>query len=200
MDSSKTPIIIGSVVLVILVIVGLGFYFVAGDEEVEVPEEVTSEKTVTFEGKDQVFNVKENKFTYKDAIAVCKAHGARLASLREVIEAYKNGANWCNYGWSKGQLALYPTQKEVWEKLQGDKNRRTECGLPGVNGGYFADDQYLFGANCYGQKPNPKEGEILRDTDLIDPVEKRANLYESQLYNIKIAPFSRSKWSQHSRE
>ena len=33
--------------------------------------------------------------------------------LYPIIEAYKKGAEWCNYGWTQGQLATYPTQKNL---------------------------------------------------------------------------------------
>ena len=75
-----------------------------------------------------------------------------LANINEVIDSFKKGANWCSYGWSEGQMALFPTQKDFWEKLQGDSMRKHECGVPGVNGGYFENKNYHFGANCYGEK------------------------------------------------
>ena len=31
---------------------------------------------------------------------------------------HKKGANWCNYGWSANSMALYPTQKDYYNKLQ----------------------------------------------------------------------------------
>ena len=77
-------------------------------------------------GEKEVFNIRDNVFTYNDAKAVCAAHGARLASLDEVVKAYKNGANWCSYGWSKDQLALYPIQKEYWAQLQSHGNMNGE--------------------------------------------------------------------------
>ena len=66
--------------------------------------------------KEQVFHVPENKYSYDDAGAICKAYGSRLATYDEVDQAFNKGADWCSYGWSAGQMALYPTQKEKWEK------------------------------------------------------------------------------------
>ena len=60
----------------------------------------------------EVFHIPNNKYTYKDAKAVCKAYGARLANYDEVENAYNKGGEWCSYGWSKNQLALFPTQKK----------------------------------------------------------------------------------------
>ena len=33
----------------------------------------------------------------------------------------RNGANWCSYGWSDGQLALI--LKDFWAKLQSDPEK-----------------------------------------------------------------------------
>jgi hypothetical protein len=148
-------------------------------------------------GKDQVFHLRDNVFNYEDAQAACKSHNARLANLEEVIDAYKDGGNWCSYGWSEGQLALYPTQKDFWEKLQNNNNTKYQCGVPGVNGGYFANSEYHFGANCYGSKPNEScNNEELRkrDTDRFDPVDLKAAKYKHNL--PKVAPFNESRWSQ----
>ena len=77
--------------------------------------ETAEESEVDYSGynndRKQVFNVSENDYTYEEARAVCKAYGGDLATLEQMIEAHKKGANWCNYGWSDGQMALYPTQK-----------------------------------------------------------------------------------------
>ena len=66
----------------------------------------------------QVFHIPDNTLTYKDAEALCKAYGADLATYDQVENSYKKGGEWCSYGWSKNQLALFPTQKETYEKLQ----------------------------------------------------------------------------------
>jgi len=66
----------------------------------------------------QVFNVSRNVYTYHDAAAVCAALDSELATYDQVQSAYKQGADWCNYGWVQGQMAVYPTQKETYEKLQ----------------------------------------------------------------------------------
>jgi hypothetical protein len=113
----------------------------------------------------EVFNVSKNIYTYDDASSVCKALDSELATFDQVQKAYDNGGDWCNYGWTKGQMALYPTQQSTWKKLQkAPKEYRNECGHPGINGGYF-DNKYLkFGVNCYGYKPGIKEN----DRELLD--------------------------------
>ena len=82
---------------------------------------------------------------------MCEALDSRLATEDEVKEAYQNGADWCNYGWSQGQKALYPTQQTTHDSLDGYEND-IQCGDVGVNGGYF-DSNLEFGVNCYGYKP-----------------------------------------------
>ena len=110
--------------------------------------------------RQQVFNLPSNEYTYNEARAACKAHGGDLATLEQMIEAHKRGADWCNYGWSENQMALYPTQVESYNELQKDPKRAGECGTPGVNGGYFENPEFKFGANCYAVKPAPKNDEI----------------------------------------
>lgn len=103
--------------------------------------------------KKEVFNISNNLYTYEDAKAVCKAMGAELANYDQVEEAYNSGAEWTTYGWSEGQHAYFPTQKETWNKLQKVKGHEHDLGRPGVNGGYFANPNVRFGVNCYGVKP-----------------------------------------------
>jgi heme/copper-type cytochrome/quinol oxidase subunit 2 len=53
----------------------------------------------------QVFNVPGNYYTYDSAKALCKAYGSNLATYQQVENSYENGGEWCNYGWSEGQMA-----------------------------------------------------------------------------------------------
>ena len=85
---------------------------------------------------------------------VCAAFDASLATYDQVENAYNAGAEWCNYGWSDGQMAFFPTQKDTWDKLQENPNTKQICGRPGVNGGYMKNPYIRFGANCYGIKPD----------------------------------------------
>lgn len=147
----------------------------------------------------QVFNVSENEYSYEQARAVCKAHGGDLATLEQMIEAHKRGANWCNYGWSEGQMALYPTQVKAYNELEKDPKRAGECGKPGVNGGYFENPNLKFGANCYAVKPAPKDDEVHKDLPdySLDPLAKDIAMYEENLDDISISPFSDNKWSYY---
>jgi hypothetical protein len=145
----------------------------------------------------EVFHVYQNQFTYADAPAVCAAYGAEMATLEQIIDAYNHGAEWCGYGWSAGGFALYPTQKATWEALQGevDQSKRTACGRPGVNGGYF-DPTTKFGVNCYGFKPTggikpplPPPGSD--PTAFANAVAR----FKKMLNSFTVDPYSRVEWS-----
>jgi len=147
----------------------------------------------------QVFNVSENIYTYDDAEAVCKAFGSELATYEQLVDSYKNGADWCNYGWSKGQMALYPTQYKTWLKMQeNDPDRRDVCGLPGINGGYFDNKHLMFGVNCYGVKPVPRDHERTRRKNLSDKdikLGRKIADIRSKQNEITLLPFNEDKWS-----
>jgi hypothetical protein len=119
--------------------------------------------------KGEVFNIRNNLYTYDEAREVCSIYGAKLATYDQIEKAYNKGAEWCNYGWSEGQMALFPTQKETWHKMQqgrsacGTKNGKggpnNSCGRPGINGGVIKNPNIRFGVNCYGKKPPPTDAE-----------------------------------------
>lgn len=148
----------------------------------------------------EVFHIRDNIFTYDQAKAICAAHNSRLATIEEMIDAYRKGANWCSYGWSDGQLALYPTQKDFWAKLQSDPYRKNECGKPGVNGGYFENKAYHFGANCFGKKPAPKPNEKDKQKYIgksrLTGMERQISEYQNTKGEFEVAPFSNDSWSQ----
>lgn len=149
----------------------------------------------------EVFHVSDSLFTYDDAPAVCAAYGGTLATLEQVIDAYNKGAEWCSYGWSVGGMALYPTQKATWDELQReiDPAKRTRCGRPGVNGGYF-DPMNLFGVNCYGFKP-PGNVTFPVPAPGVDRTAFNAavNEYKNQLKSFNVNPWSRQRWNYGSQ-
>jgi len=158
--------------------------------------------TVAKEPLKQVFNVSQNRFTYKEAPAVCKALGAELATLEQLADGYRKGADWCNYGWTEGQMAFYPTQKKTWEKLQKNSTleRRNMCGKPQLNGGYFDNPNLRFGVNCYGIKPSPKGRERIKSTFMSDAdaeLQTMIDRFKKDLDNelITLGPFNHDDWS-----
>jgi hypothetical protein len=145
----------------------------------------------------EVFHINESQFTYADAPAVCAAYGAQLATLEQVIDAYNHGAEWCSYGWSAGGFALYPTQRGTWQALQGEPNtvRRTACGRPGVNGGYF-DPNTKYGVNCFGFKPTGKAELPLPPPGTDDKAFRAAVAkFRKMLASFNLVPYSRTEWS-----
>jgi hypothetical protein len=154
-------------------------------------------------GGKQVFNVSRNIYTYHDAAAVCSALDSDLATYEQVKDAYKQGADWCNYGWVQGQMAVYPTQKDTYENLQkGRPQYHNACGRPGVNGGYFDNPELLFGVNCFGVRPaknamdelNTSEVSLPPSTEEIE-FEKQVQKFRDQLDDTTVLPFNKNSWS-----
>jgi hypothetical protein len=162
------------------------------------PNTTTSNNTQTQE----VYNVPGNYYTYDDANAVCKAFGGRLAKYKEVEDAYNNGGEWCNYGWSDEQMALFPTQQGTYDALQKKKGSEHNCGRPGINGGYLANPNIKFGANCYGVKPqiNSQEQQNMINVSSLpltqDDInfQKKVDYWKGQIDNIMLAPFNYNEW------
>lgn len=154
--------------------------------------------------KKQVFNVPGNHYTYENAKAMCNAYGAELATYEQIEKAYNKGAEWCNYGWSANQLALFPTQKSTYAKLQTIKGHENDCGRPGINGGYIANPNAKFGINCYGYKPRMTEEEedlmanqtIYPKTEKDIAMENRVNYWKDKLTEILVSPFNHNTWSK----
>lgn len=147
--------------------------------------------------KKEVFNVANNLYTYEEAQSICDTYGARLATYDEIETSYADGGEWCNYGWSDGQMALFPTQKETWNKLQLTKTHKHDCGRPGINGGYIANPYVKFGVNCYGVKP--KQGANDKRTTL--NLSENASVTEdtslnSLLKNATLNSFNYNRWSE----
>ena len=152
---------------------------------------------------EEVFHIPGNKYTYKQANAVCKAFDSELANYSQIEDAYNNGGEWCSYGWSADQMALFPTQKVTWQKLQtkGKCGTNSDCGRPGVNGGYMANKNVRFGVNCYGIKPD--ETDKLKSIKNPFPkskdereVERLAQKYKKQINKLKLSPFNQENWKQ----
>ena len=154
--------------------------------------------------KEEVFHIPGNDYVYEDAKALCGAYNARLATYNEVEDAYNKGGEWCSYGWSEDQLALYPTQKETYEKLQEIEGHENDCGRPGVNGGYISNKGVRFGVNCFGAKPKitALEREIMNNAEKYPKTindlaeEKRTNYWKDHIKNIILSPFNSNTWSK----
>jgi len=153
---------------------------------------------------EQVFNIPGNYYGYEDAKTLCSAYGARLANYQEVEDTYNKGGEWCNYGWSEGQMALFPTQTNTFNNLQKIEGHEHDCGRPGVNGGYMANPHLKFGVNCYGYKPkiNEDEEQLMQvntaypktEKDIL--FEKRVDYWKTKISDILVSPFNYNTWSK----
>ena len=152
----------------------------------------------------QVFNIPGNYYGYDDAKALCTAYGADLATYQQVENAYKNGAEWCNYGWSDGQMALFPTQQQTFNNLQTIPGHEHDCGRPGINGGYIANPNVKFGVNCYGNKPKitQEEEELMKTSSpypqtMQDVVfQKKVDYWKNKISEVLVSPFNYNMWGE----
>ncbi|MDC0142065.1 hypothetical protein OAI84_00545, partial [bacterium] len=152
----------------------------------------------------QVFHIPVNKYTYNDARALCGSYGGRLATYNEIEKAYKRGGEWCSYGWSHNQLALFPTQKNTYNKLQKIKGHKHDCGRAGINGGFIANPNAKFGVNCYAPKPvmDKREQQYMESLNTYPlgyeekEFKKKVNFYRKHRDKILVAPFNKNSWSQ----
>ena len=151
----------------------------------------------------EVFNVSKNDFTYYDAAPLCKALGAELATYDQVKSAWQKGADWCNYGWVKGQMAVYPTQQGTYDELQqGPADQRLACGRPGLNGGFFDNPEMKFGVTCYGPKPRQSDHDATEVTKgATRPMtadglefEKKVQRFAEAADTMGVLPFNKDKW------
>ena len=152
----------------------------------------------------EVYHISGNNYSYNQAKAVCKAFDADLANYQQIEDAYEKGANWCSYGWSADQLALFPTNMKIWKKLQKEGSNPNACGRPGINGGYIANSNVKFGANCYGNKPfiTNQEKHLMKTSSLIPETRKDkefnnlVNFYKNHLKEKLVAPFNKENWNE----
>jgi len=156
--------------------------------------------------KKQVFHIPSNVYDYDNAKALCQAYDAQLATIDQMEEAYKSGAEWCSYGWSDKQMILYPTQKATWETLQKstDPAKKNSCGRPGINGGFMSDTSLKVGVNCYGAKPDMNQPssklmaslQTVESGKMLNPQhEAKVKEMRSKIKDIVIAPFNKTAWS-----
>ncbi len=170
-------------------------------DEDDIPEPASLPKSRV---KKQVFNVPGNHYTYENAKAMCSAYGAELATYDQIENAYNKGAEWCNYGWSANQLALFPTQKNTYAELQTIKGHENDCGRPGVNGGYIANPNVKFGVNCYGYKPrmSSEEEDLMKkaspypETQEDAEFQQKVDKLRSKIDDVLVSPFNYTRWGE----
>ena len=170
-------------------------------EKSEAKSDKIMKKVLPGDGK-EVFSISSNKYTYYDAEPLCKALGAELATYDQVKQAWANGADWCNYGWIKGQMAVYPTSQTTYKKLQkGPPEQRLSCGRPGLNGGHFDNPELRFGATCFGVKPpqNKHDEKVAAIGIPVSPdaieFDKKVAQFKGEAENVGILPFNTKLWN-----
>jgi hypothetical protein len=209
-------IILWSIFIVLIIINGFQYFFnvnftasikdIFTDKpkiDLTIQQPPREDTVPTLKIKKEVYNIPSNNYTYDDAKVICKAYGAKLASYDDIEKAYSKGAEWCNYGWSDGQMALFPTQKKTWDKLQTIEGHENDCGRPGINGGKIGNPNARFGVNCYGFKPiitsaeqdimksSPIYPVSMRDKELQDKVD----YWKKRIPEILLSPFNKNSWS-----
>ena len=172
--------------------------------KISVPQNYGCPKTPQPEDGGEVFNISNNLYTYDDANAICQAFGARLANYDEIEAAYNDGGEWCNYGWSANQMALFPTQKDTWNRLQQTATHKNDCGRPGVNGGYMDNPNLKFGVNCYGIKPSFQakdlSGNIIPMNSAASAQEQaRIDYWKNHIDKLRINSFNLGNWTEYGR-
>ena len=216
-SSNTISIMVAAIFIILVIINGLQYFFgvdivaslkniLTGKPEVDITVDTSRVDTTVPEimFKPQVFNIPENTYVYADAKALCTAYGSRLATYKEVEEAYNKGGEWCNYGWSDGQMALFPTQQKTFDELQKIEGHENDCGRPGVNGGYISNPAIRFGVNCYGYKPKmtPEEEDLMATQPIYPKTEKdiamenRVNYWKDKLTEVLVSPFNHDTWSK----
>tara|TARA_B100001769_G_C22110598_1_gene600681 strand:+ start:1278 stop:2225 length:948 start_codon:yes stop_codon:yes gene_type:complete len=171
--------------------------------QVEIVVDSDGFKKVIPAKKKEVYHIPDNVYDYETAKAICKARDSRLATYQELSDAYDKGADWCGYGWSQGQMALFPTQMEKWEKLQKIEGHENDCGRPGINGGYIDNPNVKYGINCYGYKHDitPEEAKLMIETPLYPNTKKeiefnnKVEYWKKRIPDILLSPFSHNNWS-----
>jgi len=186
---------------------GIGFEkFVKSKSNDFVNEPEKNSETVLKTTGSEVFNISNNLYTYDDAKSICKAYNSRLATYNEIEDAYKKGAEWCNYGWSENQMIFFPTQKSTWQELQKNPSTKNSCGRPGINGGVSPNPNIKYGVNCYGKKPSQKDNEFLstnviaaqfsKSTEDVE-LEKKTQFWKEHQEMLQLNSYNKNKWSKY---
>lgn len=159
--------------------------------------------------KEEVFHISNNLYTYDDSVAICSAFDSKLATYDQIEQAYNNGSEWKGYGWSAGQMILFPTQKDTWNELQKIKGHENDAGRPGINGGFISNNQMLFGVNCFGIKEKSTVADLNRlKHSNIEPIKPKT--IQDEIIDAKVkywkenkdqmlilSSFNKDKWSQY---
>lgn len=159
---------------------------------------LSSSKSNNKKDQKEVYHVKSNFFKKSDANKVCKGlFNSDIATKLQLEEESNKGAHWCNYGWTADNNAYYPLNK--------DTDSKTCSGKKGLNGGSFPNsDNYKFGINCFGIKPDENKYASLEEVYNLDSFneneQKKLDKLKRKLNKgkIKLEPYNPNQWSKYS--
>lgn len=148
--------------------------------------------------KKEVFLI-YNKYNYEDAKEICKIYSGRLATEEDLDKAFKNGANWCNWGWLDNKKIAYPVQEKYWEQVE--KVHKGHCGpTAGINKLSNIDPSKKYSVNCYGIKPRKSKKDLLIDTDLLKS--KKKDKLDDRIKQCKLVKKEKAakKWANEQKK
>ena len=104
---------------------------------------------------------------------------------------------------AKNQMALFPTQKSTWNKLQSNEKNKNNCGRPGINGGYMSNPALRFGVNCYGVKPSKRsidfgpqsESSYTSSEDRL--MNSKVEFWKNNMDKLKLNHYNSNDWSRY---
>ena len=176
---------------------------------------IVKEKNVEKKKSDKEVFLIYNKVNYLQAKELCKLYSGRLATKEDLEEAFKDGANWCTWGWLDGEKIGYPVQEKFWTLIE--KKHRGHCGpTAGINIIDNIDPLKVYSVTCYGKKPKKSKNDtdlelVLNEVNADDSLQteidkcKRAKQeaeqkkwIDEEKKNIRIVTFNDSQWSVDS--
>jgi hypothetical protein len=156
-----------------------------------------------------------NKVNYLQAKELCKIYSGRLATKEDLEDAFKDGANWCTWGWLDGEKIGYPVQEKFWTFIE--KRHKGHCGpTAGINIIDNIDPLKVYSVTCYGKKPKKSKNDIdlelvLNEVNVDDSLQaeidkckkakeeaQQKKWIDEEKKNIRIVNFNESKWSTMS--
>lgn len=180
-------------------------YYSGKPNDADEKDKKDDDKTEKQVKPEEVFHIDNNLYTYGDARDICESLDSRLATYDEIEAAYKQGGEWCGYGWSEDQMALFPTQSATWTRLQKKPTTKNMCGRPGINGGFIKNPATKYGVNCFGVKPDESlkaKGIAPNNKEYLAQFDKKGgcnvNAWKNKRQTLSVQSFNPSKWSSSS--
>jgi hypothetical protein len=195
-------------------------------DETKCIDEVTREVRKTTKEEQKVIKKKKGKekevfliygkYNYLEAQEICKIYNGKLATLKQLEEAFNKGANWCVWGWLDKQYIGFPIQESYWNEVE--KKHKGFCGATaGINKIKNMDPSKRFSIHCYGIKPKRTEKDLKKTLEIekkinkmqsLDDLVKKCkinrrnqetkNIIKKKKNDIVILNFNNSNWSIYS--